>query len=57
MGADTLLLYLFATLSDFFAPKLYRMYVKEFALFKELLYNPQEVELMPVWNRLENPNK
>jgi hypothetical protein len=57
MGADALLVYLFATLSDFFAPKLYRMYVKEFALFKELFYNPQEVDLMPMWNRLENPNK
>jgi len=29
-------------------PKLYKMYVKEFALFKELLYNPQDVKLMPM---------
>lgn len=33
-------------------PKLYKMYAKEFPLFKELLYNPQDVELMPMWNRL-----
>lgn len=33
-------------------PKLYKMYVKEFPVFKELLYNPQDVELMPLWNRL-----
>lgn len=33
-------------------PKLYKMYLKEFPLFKELLYNPQDVELMPMWNRL-----
>lgn len=34
-------------------PKLYKMYVKEFALFKELLYNPQQnAELIPMWNRL-----
>ncbi|MEG3838813.1 HD domain-containing protein [Microcoleus sp. herbarium14] len=33
-------------------PKLYKMYVKEFPLFKELLYNPQTVELLPMWNRL-----
>ncbi|MEG3920679.1 HD domain-containing protein [Microcoleus sp. T3_A4] len=38
-------------------PKLYKMYVKEFPLFKELLYNPQDVELMPMWNRLESSNK
>jgi len=38
-------------------PKLYKMYVKEFPLFKELLYNPQDVELMPLWNRLESSNK
>lgn len=38
-------------------PKLYKMYVKEFRLFKELLYNPQDVELLPLWNRLENQNK
>jgi len=38
-------------------PKLYKMYVKEFALFKELLYNPQNVELMTLWNRLESSNK
>jgi len=38
-------------------PKLYKMYVKEFSLFKELLYNPQDVELMPLWNRLESSNK
>ena len=37
-------------------PKLYKMYVKEFLLFKELLYNPQDVELMPMWNRLEQLN-
>jgi (p)ppGpp synthase/HD superfamily hydrolase len=34
--------------------KLYKMYVKELALFKELLYNPQDVELRPLWNRLES---
>lgn len=38
-------------------PKLYKMYVKEFALFKELLYNPQDAELTPLWNRLESSNK
>jgi len=38
-------------------PKLYKMYVKEFPLFKELLYNPQDVELMLLWNRLESSNK
>ena len=38
-------------------PKLYKMYFKEFPLFKELLYNPQDVELMPLWNRLESSNK
>ncbi|MEG3898099.1 MULTISPECIES: HD domain-containing protein [unclassified Microcoleus] len=38
-------------------PKLYKMYVKEFALFKQLLYNPQDFELMAMWNRLENSNK
>lgn len=38
-------------------PKLYKMYVKEFPLFKELLHNPQDVELMPLWNRLERSNK
>lgn len=38
-------------------PKLYKMYVKEFPIFKELLYNPQDVELMPLWNRLESSNK
>ncbi|MEG3941728.1 HD domain-containing protein [Microcoleus sp. S36b_A3] len=38
-------------------PKLYKMYVKEFSLFKELLYNPQDVELFPLWNRLESSNK
>ena len=38
-------------------PKLYKMYVKEFPLFKELLYNPQDIELMPLWNRLESSNK
>ena len=37
-------------------PKLYKMYVKEFALFKELLYNPRDAELMPLWNRLESSN-
>ncbi len=35
-------------------PKLYKMYLKEFPLFKQLLYNQQDVELMPMWNRLEN---
>jgi (p)ppGpp synthase/HD superfamily hydrolase len=34
--------------------KLYKMYVKELTLFKELLYNPQDVELRPLWNRLES---
>lgn len=38
-------------------PKLYKMYVKEFLLFKELLYNPQDTELLPMWNRLESSNK
>lgn len=38
-------------------PKLYKMYVKEFPLFKELLYNPKDVELLPLWNRLESSNK
>ncbi|MEG4034610.1 HD domain-containing protein [Microcoleus sp. S36b_A4] len=38
-------------------PKLYKMYVKEFPLFKELLYNPQDVELLPLWNRLESSKK
>jgi (p)ppGpp synthase/HD superfamily hydrolase len=38
-------------------PKLYKMYLKEFPLFKELLYNPQYVELMPMWNRLENSHQ
>lgn len=33
-------------------PKLYKMYVKEFPLFKELLYNPLDAELLPMWNRL-----
>lgn len=33
-------------------PKLYKMYVKEFPVFKELLYNPQDVQLIPMWNRL-----
>ncbi|MGB7891077.1 MAG: HD domain-containing protein [Microcoleus sp.] len=37
--------------------KLYKMYVKEFPLFKQLLYNPQDVELLPLWNRLESSNK
>lgn len=35
-------------------PKLYKMYVKEFPLFKELLYDPQNIELLPLWNRLES---
>jgi (p)ppGpp synthase/HD superfamily hydrolase len=35
-------------------PKLYKMYLKEFPLFKQLLYDPQDVELIPMWNRLEN---
>ena len=38
-------------------PKLYKMYVKEFALFKELLYNPQDVRLILMWNRLEQLNQ
>lgn len=38
-------------------PKLYKMYLKEFPLFKELLYNPQDAELIPMWNRLESLNK
>ena len=38
-------------------PKLYKMYLKEFSLFNELLYNPQDVELLSLWNRLENANK
>ncbi|MEG4248644.1 HD domain-containing protein [Microcoleus sp. Pol10D4] len=38
-------------------PKLYKMYVKEFPVFKELLYNSQDVELFPLWNRLESSNK
>jgi len=38
-------------------PKLYKMYLKEFPLFKELLYNPQDIELMLVWNRLENSHQ
>lgn len=38
-------------------PKLYKMYLKEFPLFKELLYNPQDVELLLLWNRLESSNK
>lgn len=38
-------------------PKLYKMYIKEFPLFKQLLYNRQDVELMPMWNRLESSNE
>src|SRR4028118_143189 len=38
-------------------PKLYKMYLKEFPLFKELLYNQQDIELMPMWNRLENSHQ
>ena len=38
-------------------PKLYKMYLKEFPLFKQLLYNQQDVELMPMWNRLENSHQ
>jgi (p)ppGpp synthase/HD superfamily hydrolase len=37
--------------------KLYKMYVKEFPLFNELLYNPQDIQLMPMWNSLESLNK
>lgn len=37
--------------------KLYKMYLKEFPLFNELLYNPQDVELMPMWNRLDNSHQ
>ncbi len=35
-------------------PNLYKMYLKEFPVFKELLYNQEDVDLMPMWNRLEN---
>jgi len=35
-------------------PKLYNMYSKEFLLFKELLYNSQDIELFPLWHRLES---
>ena len=38
-------------------PKLYKMYLKEFPLFRELLYDPQDAEPMPMWNRLESSNK
>ncbi|MEG4494881.1 HD domain-containing protein [Microcoleus sp. D3_18_C4] len=38
-------------------PKLYKMYLKEFPLFKQLLYNPQDIELMAMWNRLETSKK
>jgi len=34
--------------------KLYNMYSKEFPLFKELLYDPQDIELLPLWHRLES---
>lgn len=37
--------------------KLYKMYLKEFPLFKELLYNSQDVKLLPLWNRLETSNQ
>lgn len=37
--------------------KLYKMYLKEFPLFNELLYNPQDVELLPLWNRWEKLNE
>lgn len=37
-------------------PKLYKMYVKEFPMFKGLLYDVQDVELLPLWNRLEQLN-
>jgi (p)ppGpp synthase/HD superfamily hydrolase len=37
-------------------PKLYKMYVKEFPMFKGLLYDAQDVELLPLWNRLEQLN-
>ncbi len=32
--------------------RLYQKYVKEFPLFKELLYNQDDVDLLPMWNRL-----
>ena len=38
-------------------PKLYKMYFKEFPLFKQLLYNPQDIELMAMWNRLEKAHQ
>jgi Guanosine polyphosphate pyrophosphohydrolases/synthetases len=38
-------------------PKLYKMYLKEFPLFKVLLYNQQDIELIPMWNRLENSHQ
>jgi (p)ppGpp synthase/HD superfamily hydrolase len=38
-------------------PKLYKMYLKEFSLFKQLLYNPQDIELIPMWNRLEKAHQ
>ena len=37
--------------------KRHKMYSKEFSLFKELLYNPQNIELMEMWNRLESLNR
>ncbi len=33
-------------------PRLYQMYVKEFALFRTLLYDPRDVALQPMWERL-----
>jgi len=33
-------------------PRLYQRYVKEFPLFKELLYTDKDVDLLPLWNRL-----
>ena len=32
--------------------RIYQKYVKEFPLFKELLYNQDDVDLLPMWNRL-----
>lgn len=34
-------------------PKLYKMYSKEYTLFKELLYNPYDAYVLPLWFRLE----
>ena len=34
--------------------RLHQMYKKEFPLFKELLYTTLDVELLPLWERLES---